>query len=113
MRGLFHTARRHGNICNNRRRFTLDGHAGELSGDFGVRFFNEVFDTAAADGRPEELSREIGDLVCLIEDDSVCRAEDVTEAVLLQGHIREQQVVIDDDNVGVECITTGNRDMAA
>ena len=74
---------------------------------------NKVFDTAAADGRPEELSREIGDLVCLIEDDGVRGAEDVTEAVLLQSQIRQQQVMIYDDDVRVERITASESDMTA
>ena len=51
--------------------------------------------------------------MCLVEDDGIGGAEDVTEAVLLQSQIRQQQVVIDDDDVRVERLTAGDRDMTA
>ena len=37
-----------------------------------------------------------------VEDDRVRRAEQVTEAVFLQGQIRQQQMVIHDDDVGLD-----------
>ena len=113
MGGLFHTARGHGNVCNNRRRFTVDRDSRELSRDFGLRFFEKVLDTAATDVRAEELGCEIGDLVCLVEDDGIRSPEDVAEAVLLQSQIREQEVVVDDHDVGVERFSACNRDVTA
>ena len=94
-------------------RFAFNGNAREFGCDFSLRVFEEVFDAAAADVRAEELSREIGDLVCLIEDYSIRRAEDVAEAVLLQSQIRQQEVVIDDDDVRIERISASDRDMTA
>ena len=113
MRGFFHTAGCRGNICYDGSRVAIDGNARELGCDFGLRFFKKVFDAAAADVGTEELGCEIGDLVCLVEDHGVRGTEDVTEAVLLQGQIRQEQVVIDYDYVRIQCVTAGDSDVAA
>ncbi len=80
---------------------------------FGLEVLQYAFHAAAADVRPEELGREIRDLVSLVENDGIAGAEDVAEAVLLQRKIGEQQVVIDDDNVRVERLPPGHRNMTA
>jgi len=56
----------------------------------------------AADVGAEELRGKVRDLVSLIEDYGVGAAEQVAEAVLLQCQVGEQQVMIDDDDVGLE-----------
>ena len=61
-----------------------------------------MFDLPAAETRAEELRREIRDLVRLVEDHGVDRAEQIAEAVFLQREVGEQQVVVDDDDVGFE-----------
>ena len=94
-------------------RFAFNGNAREFGCDFSLRVFEEVFDATAADVGAEELSCEIGDLVCLVEDYGIGCAEDVTEAVLLQSQVRQQQVVIYDDNVRIERIAASDSDMTA
>ena len=94
-------------------RFAFNRNAREFGCDFGLRVFEQVFDAAAADVRAEELGCEIRDLVCFVEDYSIGRAEDVTEAVLLQGQIRQKQVVIYDDDVRIERIAASDGDMTA
>ena len=94
-------------------RFAFNGNTRELGGDFSLRVFEEIFDAAAADVGAEELGCEIGDLVGFVEDHGIGRAEDVTEAILLQSQIRQQQVVVYDDDVRVERITASESDMTA
>src|SRR3981081_4151363 len=58
---------------------------------FGLEILQHAFDAAAADVRTEELGREIRDLVSLVEDDGIGGPEDVSEPVLLQSQVGEQQ----------------------
>jgi len=113
MRGLFNASGGHRDIRYDGSRFAFNGNARESGRDFSLRIFEEVFDATAADVRAEELGCEIGDLVCFVKDYSIGRAEDVTEAVLLQSQIRQQQVVIYDDDIRVERITASDSDMTA
>src|SRR5277367_6009722 len=48
----------------------------------------------------EELRRGVGNLVRLIEDDGFRARQQIAESLLLEGEIREQQMVIHDDDVG-------------
>ena len=70
--------------------------------EFLARVAQQQLDLAAAETRAEELRGEIRDLVRLVEDHRVRRAEQVAEAVFLERQIRQQQVVIDDDDVGFD-----------
>ena len=65
-------------------------------------FLEQVFDPATADIGAEELGRQVGDLMGLVEDDRVGGTEDITEAVLLQRKVRQQEMMVDDDNVSIE-----------
>ena len=78
-----------------------------------LHIHQHALDAPAADTRAEELRGEIGDLVCLIEDDGIGGSEDVTEPILLQRQVGQQQVVIDDDNVRVESLAPRNSNMTA
>jgi len=59
-----------------------------------------ALDPAAAEVRPEKLGGKIRQLMRLIQNERIGRSQDVTEAVLLQNEIREQEVVVHDDDVG-------------
>src|SRR5271155_3742443 len=113
MRGLFNASGSHRDIRYDGSRSAFNGNAREFGCDFSLCIFEEVFDAATADVGAEELGCEIGDLVCFVEDYGIGRAEDVTEAVLLQSQIRQQQVVIYDDDVRVERITASESHMTA
>ena len=113
MLGLFDSSGGRGDRRYDGSRFAFNGNARKFGCDFSLRVFEEVFDAATADIRAEELGCEIGDLVCLVEDYSIRRTEDVTEAVLLQSQIRQQQVVIYDDDVRIERIAASDSDMTA
>ena len=67
-----------------------------------ARVAQQQLHLAAAETRAEELRGEVGDLVRLVEDHRVGRAEQIAEAVFLEREIGEQQVVIDDDDVGLD-----------
>ena len=67
-----------------------------------ARVAHQQLDLAAAEARAEELRGEIRDLVRLVEDHRVRRAEQVAEAVFLEREVGEQQMVIDDDDVGLD-----------
>ena len=67
-----------------------------------ARIAHQQLDLAAAEARAEELRGEIGDLVRLVEDHRVRRAQQVAEAVFLEREVGEQQMVIDDDDVGLD-----------
>jgi len=60
---------------------------------------NHIVDAPARDTRTEELRGQVRNLMRLIEDQRVGRAEQVTEAVFLQREVREQQMVVDDHNI--------------
>ena len=57
---------------------------------------------AAAETRAEELRREIRNLVGLVDDHRVRGAQQVAEAFFLERQVREQQVVVHDDDVGLD-----------
>src|SRR5580658_6634418 len=61
----------------------------------------------------EELRGEIRDLVGLIENDRIGRPEQVAEAILLERQVREQQVMIDDDDVCLQRLASRRRDVTA
>ncbi len=68
---LLYSAGGDGDIRYDGRRFALYGNASELRRDFGLRVFEKVFDASAADISTEELRCQIGNLMCLVEDDRV------------------------------------------
>ena len=76
-----------------------------------LHIHQHTLDAPAAHARAEELRGEIGDLVCLIEDDGIGGSENVTESILLQRQVGQQEVVIDDDNVRVERLAPRNSNM--
>src|SRR5262249_42047711 len=78
-----------------------------------LNVFQNPFDAAAADTRAEELGGEIRYLVCLIENYRIGRPKDVAEAILLQRQIGEQQMVVDDDDIGFERLTPRHGNMTA
>ena len=51
-------------------------------------------------GLAEELRRDIGNLVRLVENDGLRARQQIAEALLLEREIREQQMVIHHDDVG-------------
>ena len=63
---------------------------------------NQQFHLPATVSRTKKLGRKIGDLVRLVDDDRVRRAQQVSETIFFQRQVREQQVVIDDDDVGFD-----------
>ena len=63
---------------------------------------NSNSDLAAAETRAEELRGEIRNLVRLVDDHRVGGTQQVAEAVFLEREIRQQQVMIDDDDVGLD-----------
>ena len=67
-----------------------------------ARIAHQQLDLPAAEARAEELRGEIGDLVRLVEDHRVRGAQQIAETVFLEREIREQQMVIDDDDVGFD-----------
>ena len=67
-----------------------------------ARVAHQQLHLAAAEARAEELRGEIGNLVRFVEDHRVRRAEQVAEAVFLEREVGEQQMVIDDDDVGLD-----------
>jgi hypothetical protein len=69
---------------------------------FQARVAHQQFDLPAAETRAEELRGEIRNLVGLIEDHGVRRAEQVTETVFLEREVGQQQVMVDDDDVGLD-----------
>ncbi len=78
-----------------------------------LQILQHVFDATTSNMGPEELGRQIRNLVRLIENHRVRRAEDVAEPVFLQCEIRKQEVVIDDDDVGIEGSAASQGDVAA
>ncbi len=68
---------------------------------------------AAAHVGAEELRGEIRDLMSLIENDGVGGSEQVTEPVLLECEIRQQQVVVHDDDVGIERLASRQHHVTA
>src|SRR5690349_23405601 len=82
-------------------------------GQFLSRVAYGQLDLAAADSHAEKLRGQIRNLVRLVEDDGICRPEQIAEAVFLEREIRQQKVVIDDDHVGLDGGTAGIEDMAA
>ena len=78
-----------------------------------AQLLHQVLDLAAADVRAEELRGEIRHLVRLVEHHGIRRAEQVAEAILLQRQIRQQQVMIDDDDVGLERLAPRGDHVAA
>ncbi len=113
MLGLLNSSGGRGDRRYDGSRFAFNGNAREFGCDFSLRIFEEAFDAPAADVGAEELGREIGDLVCFVKDYGIGRAEDVTETILLQSQIRQQQVVIYDDDVRIERIAASDSDMTA
>jgi len=63
---------------------------------------HQQFDLAAAETRAEELRGEIGDLVSFVEDHRIGRAQQIAETVFLEREVGEQQMVIDDDDIGID-----------
>ena len=52
----------------------------------------------------EEQRRRVGKLVRLVEDHRVARGQELGEAFVAQHHVGEEQVMVDDDDVGLERI---------
>ncbi len=78
-----------------------------------LNIIQQTLDAPAAHVGAEELRREVGNLVRLIEDDGVGRAQQVAEAVLLERQVGEQQMMVDDHDVGIERLSSGECDMTA
>ena len=73
---------------------------GGARGDFGVAC--ELAQLACADLLAEEQRRGVRQLVRLVEDDRVAVGQELGHALVAQHHVGEEQVVVDDDHVGVE-----------
>ena len=97
-----------GRIC-----FTIRGGVSRMRGDLELRFLQERLDLAAADVGTEELRHEVRDLVGLVKNHGIGGPQNVPEAVLLEGEIREQQVMIDNDDVSIERLAPGKRHVTA
>src|SRR3984885_12091091 len=81
--------------------------------ELDARVAQQRLELAAAHMGTEELRGEIGYLVGFVEDHRIGRAQQVAEAVLLQGQVGEQQVVVDDDQISLERLAARERYVAA
>jgi hypothetical protein len=75
-------------------------------GQLAPRVLQQQLDLARARMLAEGFRGKIGQLVRLIEDEGIDGRQQFAEALLLQRQVGKQQVVIDDDNVGIERSTT-------
>jgi hypothetical protein len=50
---------------------------------------------------PKKFAATVGQLMCLVDDDAVRARQDLAEALLAQGHVGAQQVVIDHHHLGL------------
>ena len=69
-------------------------------GDFGVA--RELRQLPGGHLLAEEQRRGVGKLVGLVEDHRVARGQELGEPFVAQHHVGEEQMMIDDDDVGVE-----------
>ena len=69
-------------------------------GDLGVA--RELGELAGRQLLAEEQRRGVGQLVRLVEDHRVARGQQLGEPFVAQHHVGEEQVVVDDDDVGLE-----------
>ncbi len=75
--------------------------------EFQTGIANGQLHLPAAHTRAEELRGEVGDLVRLVEDHRVRGAKQIAETVFLEREVGQQQVMIDDDHVGLHRATAG------
>ncbi len=66
---------------------------------FGVDVAHERLELARADGPAEKLLRDIRQLMRFVDDDDVGAREQLAETALLQGQVRQQQVMVHDHDV--------------
>ncbi len=59
----------------------------------------EVGDLSRGGGLAEEQRRGVRELVGLVEDHRVARGQELGQALVAQHHVREEQVMVDDDDV--------------
>ena len=69
-------------------------------GDLGVA--RELGELPGRHLLAEEQRRGVGQLVRLVEDHRVARGQELGEPFVAQHHVGEEQVVVDDDDVGLE-----------
>ena len=77
----------------------LLGRASHRARKLPLHIANHILDPAAREAGAEELGRQIRNLMRLIEDQRVGRAQDVPEAVFFQSQVSEQEVMVDDHDV--------------
>ena len=101
-----HVAGRQAQLADRRRQVGRRvGQVGHVAGrrarrDLGVaRQFPEL---AGGDLLAEEQRRGVRQLVRLVEDDRVAVGQQLGHAFVAQHHVGEEQVVVDDDDVGIE-----------
>ncbi len=70
------------------------------TGAFGLRIAGELGQLARRQRHRKELARELRNLVRFVEDERVRAGQDLAEAFLLDRKIGEQEMMIDDDDVG-------------
>ena len=67
-----------------------------------ARIEQQGFELAAGTGDAEELRRQVGQLMGLVENERIDPRQQFAVAVFLQGQVGQQQMVIDDHEVGFE-----------
>ncbi len=77
-----------------------------------ARLVSKPLQLSRADGDAEELHREIGDLVRLVEDDGLGAGQKLDEAFLFHRQVRQQQMVVHDDEIGLLRRSPGLDDVA-
>ena len=102
-----HRRRRRGAACGSRARARRPRREGRARRARAVRAATSASRASSAscpavDLLAEEERRGVGQLVRLVEDHRVARGQELGEALVAQHDVGEEQVVVDDDDVGLE-----------
>ena len=82
-------------------------HVPGLAPIFGLGVADQFQELAAADGGPEEITCHLRQLMGLIDDEGIRPRQDLAEALVAQGDVSAQQVVVDDHQVRLLGATAG------
>src|SRR5439155_17936573 len=70
-----------------------------------VRVARQLLKTIVRDLSPEIIARHILDFVCFVKNHSGILRQNTAEIVMLQCKVREKQMVVHDNQVGIACTT--------
>ena len=90
----------------------LGGDRDPASAPAALGVAREVFDAIVADGHAEVLRGDVLELVRFVQDRGGAVGDDLAVRALPHGGIREQQVVVDDDEIGLGGALAHARDEA-